>query len=144
MRDERNKVWIHSVQTKLFLRVGGYWLLSQVGLWNLVFVWRLLQEGPGNPLDQYGRVLADFAPVLGRLIAREPLDAEGARHAFDAIFAGAWTPVQIGAFLVALRMTGETADAIVGAAGAMRAAMSAVKHEFPVVVDTCGTGGDGS
>jgi hypothetical protein len=64
MRDERNKVWIHTVQTKLFLRMGGYWLITQVGLWNLVFVWRLLQEGPGDPLEQYVRVLSDFAPVL--------------------------------------------------------------------------------
>jgi anthranilate phosphoribosyltransferase len=87
---------------------------------------------------------ADFGRILGGLVARSPLGAEGARQAFDAIFAGAWTPVQIGAFLVALRMAGETADAIVGAAGAMRAAMSVVDHEFPVVVDTCGTGGDGS
>jgi methyl-accepting chemotaxis protein len=64
MRDERNKVWIHSVQTRLFVRLGAYWLISQITLWNLVFLWRLWQEGSGNPLDQYGRFLADFAPAL--------------------------------------------------------------------------------
>ena len=57
---------------------------------------------------------------------------------------GAWTPVQVGAFAVALRMAGETAEQIVAAAQAMRAAMSAVEHGLPVVVDTCGTGGDGA
>src|SRR5947208_590704 len=48
MRDERKKVWIDGFQTKLFLRMGTYWLIYQLGLWNLVFVWRLLHEGPGN------------------------------------------------------------------------------------------------
>ena len=41
-------------------------------------------------------------------------------------------------------MRGETAEVIVAAAEAMRAAMTAVDHGLPVVVDTCGTGGDGS
>jgi anthranilate phosphoribosyltransferase len=52
--------------------------------------------------------------------------------------------VQIGAFIVALRVNGETADTIVGAAEAMRATMAVVEHGLPAVVDTCGTGGDGS
>jgi anthranilate phosphoribosyltransferase len=87
---------------------------------------------------------ADFGRVLGRLLAREPFGAADVREAFDAILVGAWTPVQIGAFAVALRMTGESAETIVGAAGAMRAAMAVVDHDLPLVVDTCGTGGDGS
>ncbi len=52
--------------------------------------------------------------------------------------------MQVGAFAVALRMRGETAEEIVAAAQAMRAAMTIVEHELPVVIDTCGTGGDGS
>jgi len=90
---------------------------------------------------------AEFGRVLGRLLAREanaPIGAAEVRDAFDAILSGAWTPVQIGAFAVALRMAGETAEVIAGAAGAMRAAMAVVDHDFPLVVDTCGTGGDGS
>ena len=66
------------------------------------------------------------------------------RAAFDAVLAGTWTPVQVGAFAVALLMRGETAEQIVAAAEAMRAAMTPVEHELSVVVDTCGTGGDGS
>jgi anthranilate phosphoribosyltransferase len=89
-------------------------------------------------------VSADFGKALGGLLAREPLHADDARSAFESILAGAWTPVQIGAFAVALRMTGETPEAIAGAAEAMRAAMTVVEHGLPLVVDTCGTGGDGS
>jgi anthranilate phosphoribosyltransferase len=65
------------------------------------------------------------------------------RAAFDAIFAGAWTPVQIAGFAVALRLRGEDAETIAAAAEAMRAVMIAVDHGLPLVVDTCGTGGDG-
>jgi anthranilate phosphoribosyltransferase len=87
---------------------------------------------------------ADFPKLLSALLAREPLAPGDVRAAFDAILAGSWTPVQVGAFAVALRMRGETAGEIVAAALAMRAAMSAVDHELPLVVDTCGTGGDGA
>src|SRR5579884_1367017 len=64
MHEERKKVWIDSFQTRLFLRMGWYWFIYQVALWNLVFVWRLLQEGPGNLLEQYGRFCYDYAPAL--------------------------------------------------------------------------------
>jgi anthranilate phosphoribosyltransferase len=66
------------------------------------------------------------------------------RAAFDAILAGAWTPVQVAAFAVALRVRGETPEIIVAAAQALRAVMTPVVHNLPVVMDTCGTGGDGS
>jgi len=88
-------------------------------------------------------VTAEFAPLLAKLLAGE-LDADEVRAAFDAILAGAWTPVQTGAFAVALRMRGETDEQIVAAARAMRAAMTVVDHGLPLVLDTCGTGGDGA
>lgn len=87
---------------------------------------------------------ADFTRVIAGLLAREPIGADGIRDAFEAILGGAWTPVQVAGFAVALRMCGEDAETIVGAAEAMRAAMAVVEHQLPVVVDTCGTGGDGS
>jgi anthranilate phosphoribosyltransferase len=89
----------------------------------------------------------DFAALLGRLLSgrgQEGVDAADVRAAFDAILAGSWTSVQVAAFAVALRMRGESAEVIVAAAEAMRAAMTAVDHALPVVVDTCGTGGDGA
>jgi anthranilate phosphoribosyltransferase len=89
-------------------------------------------------------VSLDYGKLLARLLVREVVAVEEVRAAFDAILAGAWTPVQVGAFAVALRMRGESAEEIVAAAQAMRAAMTAVDHGLPVVVDTCGTGGDGA
>jgi anthranilate phosphoribosyltransferase len=89
-------------------------------------------------------VSADFTKAIGRLLAGEPLGADETRAAFEAILSGAWTPIQIGAFAVALRIRGETAEVIVGAVEAMRGAMTVVEHGLPLLVDTCGTGGDGS
>lgn len=70
------------------------------------------------------------------------LDAAFTEHAFEAILSGAWTPTQIGAFLTALRLKGESPEVIAGAARAMRSHMVAVEHNFPKLLDTCGTGGD--
>lgn len=88
---------------------------------------------------------ATFAEVFARLEKAErgvaPADV---RAAFDAILAGAWTPVQIGAYATALRMRGETAEAIGAAASALREVMAAVDHGLDEVIDTCGTGGDGA
>ena len=87
--------------------------------------------------------LATFADAFARLEARAlgPLEV---REAFVAILAGAWTSVQIGAFAAALRFHGETAEMIGAAAEALRGEMTAVEHGLGEVVDTCGTGGDGS
>ena len=91
---------------------------------------------------------ADFPKLLARLIERSAV-REGPHPgdvaaAFESILAGQWTPVQVGAFAVALRMMGDSADTIAEAAGVGRRAMAAVEHDLPVVVDTCGTGGDGA
>jgi anthranilate phosphoribosyltransferase len=86
----------------------------------------------------------EFAKLLQRLMARERVGLVEMQAAFDRVLDGTWTPVQVGAFVIALRMRGESAEEIVAAAQAMRRAMIAVKHDFPVVMDTCGTGGDGA
>ena len=57
---------------------------------------------------------------------------------------GEATPAQIGGFLVALRLKGETADEIAGFAEAMRAHVVPVRPERTDLVDTAGTGGDGA
>jgi anthranilate phosphoribosyltransferase len=84
-----------------------------------------------------------FADALKAIESPGGLSGSLAREAFDAVLAGAWTPVQISAFLIALRLRGETAETICAAAQSMRAAMIPVKHDFTRVLDTCGTGGDG-
>jgi anthranilate phosphoribosyltransferase len=85
----------------------------------------------------------DFKPYIAALAEGEPLARDEARAAFSLIFEGAATPSQLGAFLMGLRMRGETVDEIVGAAEAMRAAMTPV--EAPAgAIDIVGTGGDGA
>jgi anthranilate phosphoribosyltransferase len=84
-----------------------------------------------------------FPEIFGR-IERGALAPADVRSAFEAILAGAWTPVQIGAFAASLRLRGESAEMIVAAAEALRAVMTPVDHGLDEVVDTCGTGGDGA
>ena len=72
------------------------------------------------------------------------LSQEGARDVMHSIMAGEATPAQIGAFLVALRIKGETADEIAGCAEAMREHVLVVRPARTDLVDTAGTGGDGA
>jgi anthranilate phosphoribosyltransferase len=83
--------------------------------------------------------------ALARVIDRHDLSADQMAEVVGEIMDGQATPAQIGGLLVALRMKGETVDEIVGAARAMRARMLGVAGDPMVpMVDTCGTGGDGS
>ncbi len=83
---ERKKVWIRGFHTKIFLRIGLYWLLYIVALWNLLFVWRMLVEGPGNLLEQYGRFLHDFYPPLVLFVAFLPVSAwDAVKHSHRVV-----------------------------------------------------------
>ena len=81
--------------------------------------------------------------VLAPLLRREDLPEAVARTAADEIMAGRATPAQMGAFLAALRAKGETAEEMAGMARSLLDHALVVDVEGPVV-DTCGTGGDGS
>ena len=81
--------------------------------------------------------------VLARLLDGHDLTRDDARGAMDTIMSGEATPAQIGGFLVALRLKGETADEIAGCAEAMRAHVLPVRPRRDDLVDTAGTGGDG-
>jgi anthranilate phosphoribosyltransferase len=80
--------------------------------------------------------------TLEKVVDGYPVDRNEAQEAMSAIMGGECTPAQIGAFLVALRMRGETVDQISGFAEAMRSACVRIRTKHPNVVDTCGTGGD--
>ena len=82
--------------------------------------------------------------ALAKISAGTDLTMAEARDVMMEIMEGQATPAQIGAFLVALRMKGETTDEIAGCAQAMRENAIAVKPKRDALVDTCGTGGDGS
>jgi len=80
--------------------------------------------------------------ALAAVVDGRTLSPEAARLAMGAVMDGEATPAQLGAFLVALRMRGETVDELAGFARAMRERV--VRVQAPAgTIDTCGTGGDG-
>jgi anthranilate phosphoribosyltransferase len=82
--------------------------------------------------------------ALQRLLDGHDLSRDEAREVMGAIMRGEATAAQIGGFLVALRIKGETADEIAGCAEAMREHVVAVHPRRDDLVDTAGTGGDGA
>ncbi len=82
--------------------------------------------------------------ALARILDRHDLSKPQAREVMNQIMEGKATPAQIGGFLVALRLKGETAAEIAGCAEAMRAHVLAVRPKRADLVDTAGTGGDGA
>jgi len=71
------------------------------------------------------------------------LSEEEAAGVMEEIMSGEATPAQLAAFLVALRLKGETVEEITGMARVMRAKALRVPFEGASLLDTCGTGGDG-
>jgi anthranilate phosphoribosyltransferase len=83
-----------------------------------------------------------FKPFVAKIATGARLTSDEARAAFDAMLSGEVTPAQMGGFLMALRVRGESVDEITGAVGAMRAKM--LKVQAPAgAIDIVGTGGDG-
>lgn len=83
---------------------------------------------------------------LAKAVRREDLTAAEAEAAMQVIMSGQATPAQIGAYLIALRMKGETVEEIAGSARAMRANAVRVplRRSGEALHDTAGTGGDGA
>ncbi len=81
--------------------------------------------------------------AISMLVARQSLSTEQTAQVMHEIMNGEATPAQLGAFLTALRLKGETVDEIVGLARTMRQRAVPVNITDPVI-DTCGTGGDNS
>jgi anthranilate phosphoribosyltransferase len=86
----------------------------------------------------------DIKEALAQLVERRDLGREQMTLVMDQIMTGGASPAQIGGFLVALRMKGETVEEIAGAAQAMRNLATKVSVKCDRLVDTCGTGGDSS
>jgi len=85
----------------------------------------------------------DLKTHIAKVASGQPLDRAEAESAFDVIMSGSATPAQIGGFLMALRVRGETVDEIAGAVSTMRSKM--VPVEAPAdAIDIVGTGGDGA
>ena len=82
--------------------------------------------------------------VIQQLLAGNDLERDTARAVMDQIMSGDATDAQIGGFLIALRCKGETVDEIAGFAQVMRGKATPIEGGKSTLVDTCGTGGDGS
>lgn len=90
-----------------------------------------------------GVSMAELKSFIGQVASGERLSHDDARQAFNVIMSGDATPSQIGGFLMALRMRGETVDEISGAVAVMREKMLPV-HAPDDAIDIVGTGGTGS
>lgn len=87
--------------------------------------------------------MESFKPVIAKVAAGARLSRTEAEEAFNALLSGEVTPAQMGGFLMALRVRGESVDEITGAASAMRAKMLRVNAPEGTI-DIVGTGGDNS
>ncbi|MAW86684.1 MAG: anthranilate phosphoribosyltransferase [Phyllobacteriaceae bacterium] len=87
--------------------------------------------------------MSELKSAIAKVAAGAPLSFEEARNAFDIMMSGNATPSQMGGFLMALRVRGETVDEISGAVSTMRAKMVPVGAPADAI-DIVGTGGDGS
>lgn len=84
----------------------------------------------------------NFSEVIARLVHRQALDEREAEQALTQVLEGATSPAQTAAFLVALRMKGETIAEMTGFARAMRGKVVPVHSKRRNLVDISGTGGD--
>jgi anthranilate phosphoribosyltransferase len=90
------------------------------------------------------RISSMVREVIAKLVEKVNLSQGEAEAVMNEIMSGEATPSQIGAFVTALRMKGETAEEIAGCAKAMRAHGTKVVTSKSPLMDTCGTGGDGA
>lgn len=86
----------------------------------------------------------DMKQALNAVVSGQNLTEEQMAGVMEIIMTGGATDAQIGGFLVALRLKGETIDEITGAARVMRQLATKVEVKGDNLVDTCGTGGDGA
>jgi anthranilate phosphoribosyltransferase len=81
---------------------------------------------------------------LPRLLSGDNLSIDDSQHLFERLVLGRLEPAEIAGMLIALRMKGETAEEMIGAARALSAAAEPFDRPDYLFADCCGTGGDGS
>jgi anthranilate phosphoribosyltransferase len=91
-------------------------------------------------MGEMGMIVA----AIGNLVEQQNLTEEEAAQAMRQIMEGGATPAQISAFLIGLRIKGETIEEVTGCARVMREKATHIRAPSANVIDTCGTGGDGA
>jgi len=86
----------------------------------------------------------DLKEAIAHLVEGRDLNEAQAEEVMERIMSGQATPAQIGGFLIALRTKGETVDEVTGFARTMRRNAIPIHSRQALLVDTCGTGGDGA
>lgn len=81
--------------------------------------------------------------AIAKVVNHEDLNEPQMMEVMDEVMEGKATPAQIAAFITGLRIKGETVDEVTGAARIMRRKATRIDARSPIIVDTCGTGGDG-
>ncbi|RKD25711.1 anthranilate phosphoribosyltransferase [Ammoniphilus oxalaticus] len=84
-----------------------------------------------------------FQALLNKVVDLEHMSRAEARESMDLIMQGEATPAQLGSFLTALRIKGETIEELTGFAQSMRSHATQLQAQTENLIDTCGTGGDG-
>ncbi|MGC9976913.1 MAG: anthranilate phosphoribosyltransferase [Syntrophales bacterium] len=81
--------------------------------------------------------------AIAKVVMREDLNEPEMMQVMDEVMEGKATAAQIAAFITGLRIKGETIEEVTGAARIMRRKATRIDARAPIIVDTCGTGGDG-
>lgn len=82
--------------------------------------------------------------AIKKVVSGQHLAEEEAAGVMGLIMEGQASPAQIASLLTAMHLSGETVDEITGFARVMREKLTPVRSRHPILVDTCGTGGDGA
>ena len=104
-----------------------------------------VQNRPATSEPPHGHDPSQPVPnPLPKLLSGEDLTSEESEHLFERLVLGKLEPAEIAGMLIALRMKGETAEEMIGAARALSAAALPFDRPDYLYADCCGTGGDGS
>lgn len=88
--------------------------------------------------------MIDFPNAIAHVKAGHDLSVDATGQLIDRMLEGQADADQVAALLLAIREKGEAVDELVGAATSMRRHMTPIRHRYPMLLDTCGTGGSGS
>jgi uncharacterized membrane protein len=75
MSEERKKVWVDPFQTRLSLRIAGYLAVFFIVFGNFLFAWKMFEEGPTDPAQQFVETIRSNVPVFICLLILVPVMA---------------------------------------------------------------------